>query len=355
MNCTDFQELLFEWLEGRLDAAEIDRMQAHAASCLRCRELEELAIGDAGLPSVEPPDDMVASILAETSGGACDRALSLVCERLDDSALAMDPLLEMHLSSCSECATVSAALERLHFELPAMAEMTPDANFVDSVLAVTVGAAVPAASDTPAGAAAATGIPSRAAAVADAWGSDRPPFDWSDWVQRLPLAARVSDFLERLSQRPRLAFEGAFVGTLAFVLVLGMPAAGVAELPSRLLAEVRQERVQVQNAVAENLSRATEAGREAWTASKGRLEERFGEYLDFGASTSEVESRIKGFLGRWQQAGIEIATHFWEGEFRAAFARMWRLWVDSWTRGGNEVRGPEGRADNPGGQQRYQS
>jgi hypothetical protein len=191
--------------------------------------------------------------------------------------------------------------------------------------------------------------------VADAWGSDRPPFDWSDWVQRLPLAARVSEFLERLSQRPRLAFEGAFVGTLAFVLVLGMPAAGVADLPARLMAEVRQERIEVQNAVAENWSRATEAGLEVWTTSTSRLEERLSEYVDFGASTSGFGSSAKDLLGRWQQAGKEIATYIWEGEFRAAFARMWRLWVDSWTGGEDEVRGSEGRADNTGGEHRYQS
>ena len=354
MNCAEFQERLFEWLEGQLEAVEVERMRSHAAGCLRCRELEELATGDAGLPVIEPPDDMIASIMAQTTGGACDRALLLVSERLDMAAASevgtasgvgtasraeSDPLLEMHLESCPECARLAGALERLQRELPAMAEMQPDPGFVGDVMAATVGAAVPERALAPVQAATPTpGFVSR------------PAFDWREWVQSLPLAARVSVFLERLAQRPRLAFEGAFVGTLAFVLVLGLPTAGVAELPSRLMAEVRQERLEVQSAVAENFGRAAEAGRVAWATSTSRL----GEYVDIRPGSASMRSRLADMFGRWRQAGVEIATHLWEGEFSVAFARMWRLWTQPWRSGGIEEGGPGSGAENQDGQ-RYQS
>ncbi len=353
MHCTEFQERLFEWLEGRLEAAEVERMQSHAAGCLRCRELEELATGDAGLPAVEPPDDMVASIMAQTTGGACDRALLLVSERLDagpadaagpsDAAgsadVTGDPLLEMHLESCAECASLAGALERLQRELPAMAAMEPDPGFVSDVMAATIGAAVPVRAAAPLQEA--TPAPHLVS---------RPAFDWREWVQGLPLAAPVSAFFERLTLRPRLAFEGAFVGTLAFVLVIGLPSAGVAELPSRLMAGVRQERLEVQSAVAENFGRAAEVGRAAWTTSASRL----GEYVNISPSTAGTRSRFADMLGSWRQAGVEIASHLWEGEFSAAFARMLRLWTEPWRGDGNEEEGPGSRADNQDGQ-RYQS
>jgi len=356
MHCTEFQERLFEWLEGRLGAAEVERMQSHAAGCLRCRELEELATGDAGLPAVEPPDDMVASIMAQTTGGACDRALLLVSERLDAASadvtgsadvagsVEADPLLEMHLESCAECASLAGALERLQRELPAMAEMEPDPGFVSDVMAATIGAAVPVR----------VAAPLQEATPAPHLVS-RPAFDWREWVQGLPLAAPVSAFFERLTLRPRLAFEGAFVGTLAFVLVIGLPSAGVAELPSRLMAGVRQERLEVQSAVAENFGRAAEVGRAAWTTSASRLAaSRLDEYVNISPSTAGTRSRFADMLGSWRQAGVEIASHLWEGEFSAAFARMWRLWTEPWRGDGNEEEGPESRADNQGGQ-RYQS
>ena len=322
MNCAEFQERLFEWLEGRLEAAEIERMRAHVAGCLRCRELEELATGDAGLPAVEPPDDLVASILANTTGGACDRALLLVSERLDAevegsmaaadpaaaSALEPDPLLEMHLDSCAECARLAAALERLQRELPAMAEMEPDAGFVADVLAATVGAARPSWA---------------LASARDLRGVSRPAFDRRSWLASLPWVALVSDFWERLAQRPRLAFEGAFVSTLAFVLIIGLPSAGIAELPSRLMAEVRQEGLEVHSSVAENLGRAVEAGRAAYATSRDRL----GTYVDMGSGVSSTGSRFAETFERWRQAGVEIAAHLWQGELGAAFARLWRLWT----------------------------
>jgi len=352
MKCAEFQECLFEWLEGRLEAAEIERMRSHAAGCLRCQELEELATGDAGLPAVEPPSNMVASILAQTTGGACDRALLLVSERLDAEAAGsaeavgsaeVDPLLAMHLESCVDCAMLAGALERMQRELPAMAEMEPDSGFVADVLAATIGAAVPARADTPVQAV--TPAPRIAS---------RPSFDWREWVQSLPLAAPAHAFFERLAQRPRLAFEGAFVGTLAFVLVIGLPSAGVAELPSRLIAEVRQERLEVQSAVAENLGRATEAGRAVWSTSTDRLGERLGQYVSFRPDTAGTRSRLADILGRWRQASMEIATHLWEGDFSAAFARMWRLWAAPWRGDGNEEGSSVSGAEHQDSQ-RYQS
>jgi hypothetical protein len=248
-----------------------------------------------------------------------------VCERLDEGAIDTDPLLEMHLDSCVECGRIARTIERLHIDLPAMAEMEPDADFVSSVMAATVGDA------SAVRARAANAAHSGSTVAVEPWRAKTLADDWRDLAARWPLIARVHAFVERLSQRPRLAFEGAFVGTLAFVLVIGMPSAGVAELPSRLMAGVRQERLEVQNAVAENWGRATEAGLAVLSSSTSRLGDRLSEYVELGSDTAEVGSRLTEFLGSWRQASIEIATYFWDGEFGAAFARMWRLWADLWS------------------------
>jgi hypothetical protein len=72
MQCSEFDSLLTDALDGVLTGAGLDRFQAHAQSCKACGPL--LAEAEAGrnwlkgLTEVEPPANLVSNILASTTG-----------------------------------------------------------------------------------------------------------------------------------------------------------------------------------------------------------------------------------------------------------------------------------------------
>ena len=72
MQCTEFDSLLTDVLDGVLTGVQLDRFQAHARVCRTCGPL--LSEAEAGrnwlkdLTEVEPPASLVANILASTTG-----------------------------------------------------------------------------------------------------------------------------------------------------------------------------------------------------------------------------------------------------------------------------------------------
>ncbi|HEV3513496.1 MAG TPA: anti-sigma factor [Candidatus Sulfotelmatobacter sp.] len=72
MQCNEFDVLLTDALDGVLSGSQLDRFQAHAQTCKACGPL--LAEAEAGrswlkgLTEVEPPANLVANILASTTG-----------------------------------------------------------------------------------------------------------------------------------------------------------------------------------------------------------------------------------------------------------------------------------------------
>src|SRR5580700_118062 len=72
MECIEFDSLLMDAIDGVLTGATLDRFQAPAKSCSACGPL--LAEAEAGrnwlkgLTEVEPPANLVANILASTTG-----------------------------------------------------------------------------------------------------------------------------------------------------------------------------------------------------------------------------------------------------------------------------------------------
>src|SRR5580700_6900748 len=72
MECIEFDSLLMDAIDGVLTGATLDRFQAHARTCTACGPL--LAEAEAGrnwlkgLTEVEPPANLVANILASTTG-----------------------------------------------------------------------------------------------------------------------------------------------------------------------------------------------------------------------------------------------------------------------------------------------
>jgi hypothetical protein len=72
MGCNEFDLLLSDALDGVLTGVELDRFQTHAQSCQACGPLfAEAEAGRnwlKGLTEVEPPANLVANILASTTG-----------------------------------------------------------------------------------------------------------------------------------------------------------------------------------------------------------------------------------------------------------------------------------------------
>ena len=72
MQCNEFDALLTDALDGVLKGTKLERFQAHASSCKACGPLlVEVEAGRnwlKGLTEVEPPANLVANILASTTG-----------------------------------------------------------------------------------------------------------------------------------------------------------------------------------------------------------------------------------------------------------------------------------------------
>jgi hypothetical protein len=72
MQCHEFDSLLADAIDGVLGGTELSRFQAHAGSCKACGPLlAETKAGHSwlkGLTEVEPPANLVANILASTTG-----------------------------------------------------------------------------------------------------------------------------------------------------------------------------------------------------------------------------------------------------------------------------------------------
>jgi len=220
VDCARCEELLIASLDGRAVAseenvpkagrgdaqgadseAEVDMagdtaaLRTHLTGCGRCREFERLL---AGAPEAVPPADLSESILAATSS-----RWALVFERLDA-------------------------------DLPALASMEPDAAFMNDVLAATSG---------------------RGEVGFQQEHTDRARFDafrpllagyrrFAARGARPAIRPYLSALWQRLARRPRLALEGAWVGALALLLLVGVQAPRLDASPVDALAEIRQERVE---------------------------------------------------------------------------------------------------------------
>jgi len=248
MECTRFEELLFERLEGSLEEARCEELASHATGCARCSALDALLAGQADATSAGGllvPDDLTSSILALTS------------ER--------EPL--------------QRALRQLDLDLPAMASMVPDDDFVADVMTATVEA-------------------------------DRQRF----WY-------RAREFWHGLAQRPRFALEGAYLGGIAIFLLVGLPGSPLAGVPDQILRELRNEDSVVRTSLSDGASRVTEFSQATWTRAGSLANTAIANGLpnatDLTKSTSWIVESAKA-LGNW-----------WLNTFSAALEWLQNAWLNT--------------------------
>lgn len=268
--CRAFLERLDDLLGGRLNASDRREAEEHLLSCRDCRELSDLSRGE-GAPA-EAPAGLLGAILARTSGPACGSARARLCDHADRLLAPVDDdLVRMHLEGCGECGGLASALARLAIDLPPLAEIEPEAGFLAGVLART---------------------------------SRRETF-----ASRL--AAGFFEACRRLGRRPRIAWEGAYVGAIALLILFGTPNAPFAGVPGRALDLVRtaQEAVPAV-AVGEKVPAIRMAVRERWeetrTGVAGRTRGVAAEIRRIASKTWDPLKRELGTM--WERIASQKAT-----------------------------------------------
>jgi predicted anti-sigma-YlaC factor YlaD len=248
MDCKRFSDLLEELLAERLTDDLRREALEHAEQCGSCRA------------TLEPPSDLVSAILDKTSGSTCDGARELLCEYVDEQLEPTDEeLAGMHLEGCADCAALSRTIAQLSTDLPLLAEMQPDAGFVADVMARTIEAG------------------------------------WSRRVER---------YWRNLLARPRIAWEGAYVGAFIFALIFITPGSPLASVPKTALGlatvnpvvELAAPVVKLQDRVSSEASsawsRIGDHALDAWnhmTAAADIFKQELGTIIDRFASEQETE------------------------------------------------------------------
>ena len=179
MDCDLFERRLEALLVGTLSEADRRACSDHLAVCDRCRDLQRLAeLPAAAAATVDEQRSLRAAVMASTSGPSCEAAAARLVLAFDEPLDRADrALLELHLGGCDSCRRLADVLALLAVELPRLAEVPADPRLLERVLAATLP----------------FGVRWRRF-----WAKT-----WPAWVQR-----------------PRFAWEAAFVAMTIFLLVV---------------------------------------------------------------------------------------------------------------------------------------
>lgn len=183
-------------VDGALTGPERDEILGHVEACVECHDLLTALAATRAAP--EDPG-LADAIVARTSGSTCVSARERLVARVDGELDALDvELVDGHLRKCTECAALVRALEWAAQALPRFAEIDPGPAFLARVLART----------------------------------SRDP-------RRTPLGSRITAILARLLDRPRVAWEGAFVATVILCAPVLAPSSPLADVPREALSHLR--------------------------------------------------------------------------------------------------------------------
>ena len=207
MNCRDLIARLDDLIASRLRPSERLEAEEHLLACGECRDLQALIAAGRNEREIEAPPGLLDDVLARTSGNTCRSAHRLLCDHVDGALGPVDDeLVRLHLDGCAGCAGMALTLARLTADLPALADLQPDDRFVIDVLART---------------------------------TRRERFAIGGAARLAAAGRRLAAGWQSLMQRPRFAFEGAYLGVIILVLLFGIPTSPLAGVPQRALDLVR--------------------------------------------------------------------------------------------------------------------
>ncbi len=296
------------------EAAGLDaEARDHLAGCVRCRQLYEVALGRLDVLGEGAGRRLTESIVAQTTGSSCARAAEMLPELFDNALSAAETeLVHLHLQHCAPCAQLHETLAWIAGALPELAEIAPDAAFVDDVLRVTSRAQLPVA---------------------------------------LRAQSRLRKWWQQMMARPRFALELAYSVAVVVALLCGTPLSPLRGTPGKVLSSVQLRPDLVLQTAAGPVGAVGaflgSAGTHLWDATAGRLADATG------GARADWRARRAGIDAGWSllRAHLREATHglFAADVSRAALSLQQvggdcrLIWVSLW-RGGAGADGSGGGA-----------
>jgi anti-sigma factor RsiW len=182
MNCARFAKILADYQEGKISAAERERVERHLEQCLSCQKLLEIACGSVDILPADMQEGLARAILDRTSGGpVCPRVESSLWEyAAGRQSPEESQLISLHLDHCANCRAAAADLDLIQETLPTLAEIDPGESFTREVIRATSGMR----------------------------------------RHRPGLKSHMVGWWNRMVQRPRFALESAYVCTVLLLFVL---------------------------------------------------------------------------------------------------------------------------------------
>jgi anti-sigma factor RsiW len=149
MDCGQVREKLSCYMDGVLDEATLETIEAHLESCAGCREELDALRSTLGLTSilhdVDPPASLSSSIKdavakeRETTG-SCAYYLVMMSEYIDDELQAEDAAeLESHIALCDHCTKELTALRATVASAAMLVDVAPPAVLREQISSVTTG------------------------------------------------------------------------------------------------------------------------------------------------------------------------------------------------------------------------
>ncbi len=255
MSCERIQDRLFEYVDGSLDANTHDRVASHIESCADCAALA------ANLGQTEPGDeDLTRAVLRRTTRDACEQSAERIPDWVDGSLDALDSeLVAGHVSHCADCEALTGVMRTMAVGLPSLAEVEPDSRFVDDVMAAT-----------------ADRLPDWVDSALAAFAEVEPDARFFDDVMaatvrkapELSWAARLEEWFGGLVQRPRIAWEGAYILTVCLVLLVAFPGSPLAGVSKKALELAQTDPNKIQQPFIAFEAGVSTAANEAWFSTR---------------------------------------------------------------------------------------